>query len=241
MFIISNKWRFFVYFEVIFVQQRSVLWLVNNLLFVVQPHRCTLVTLRRLRPMHRLYRQVHLFVRGRAPWPTTQLGPAPKDDKERQMVWMFCTVNHQGNKIKLSPKSALAEYEAWWNGTRPKRTMNVQQRGNIYLGRARKLRARLGQISPKDQLAQRLLKLIWDFDLKSWPEALSDHTPQSQVEKDTFFDWLFASERQIRRYLPSEYYGPKYHYWSLVNDQYWSNNAVCWWNIDIPICLTQTN
>src|SRR5690349_8902651 len=168
--------------------------------------------LRRLRPMHRLYRQVHLFVRGRAPRPTAQLGSAPKDNKERQLVWTFCSVNHQGNKVKLSPKSGLAEYEAWWNRTRSKRTMNVQQRCNIYVGRARRLRSRLGQISPKDQRTQQLHKLIWDFNLKGWPEELSDHMPQSQVEKDTFFDWLFASERQIRRFLPSEYYGPKYRY-----------------------------
>ena len=154
---------------------------------------------------------------------------------------MFCSTNHQGNKVKLSPKSALAEYESWWNKTRSKRTLNVQQRGNTYLARAKKLRAKLGTVSPKDRLARQLLELIWNFDLKEWPETLNDHMPQSQVEKDTFFDWLFASERQIRRFLPSEYYGPKYHYWLLVNNQYWSNHMIYWWNIATHLCLTQTN
>jgi len=171
------------------------------------PHR-----LRRLRPQGSLYNQVQLFTRGRAPWPTKQLGPLPNGDKYTRIVRKFCLRNHS-NYPKMSPKSAISEYTLWWKNNSSSYTPKVQQFGNEVLAKTHRLLNKLGQIKANSELAKKLLQYSLNTKtFNNWPYALLSYHPESQLEKDCFHDWLFCSENKIRSYLTPEHNSQKYSY-----------------------------
>jgi hypothetical protein len=152
--------------------------------------------LKRLRPEHRLYRQVHRYVRRRAPWPLAQIGKQPHNLKQKELVRKFCKQSH--NKYpQFTPDSALQEYKAWWNGQRHKRDLNQQVLGDLYLQRAIKLKAALEDLEIAGSTAAYLKQKCRDNTQRNWPHDLLEYSPVSQLELDTFQDWLILREDLI--------------------------------------------
>jgi hypothetical protein len=167
--------------------------------------------LKRLRPTHRLYRTIHLYIRGRANWPIQQIGAPPSTQAERTLVRQFCLNNH-AKRPDLSPKNALTEYRSWWDTQRKNRSPSEQRIGDRVLNEAYDLRTALGKVSPRSELAQQLL--LCKEDVRGcWPKGENIPSPPiSQLAKDTFQDWLAASELSIRKFSEELYSGTRYRY-----------------------------
>jgi hypothetical protein len=162
----------------------------------------------RLNPGHRPYRQVILWTRSRAPWPN-QLGDGPKNVDQMKMVRRWCLAKHH-QQGKLSPRSAIGDYEKWWNESRHKRSKRIQKAGDNILFSAKRLSKRLNQLSLSSLEAQRLLELTEKQEIQ-WPEALDKYKPSTAVERDTVQDWIFNNERGIMRHVRGRFCG-QYRY-----------------------------
>ena len=160
--------------------------------------------LRRLRPQHRLYRQVHLYYRNRAPWPTKLLGPSPRNETEVKYVKQWCQHN-QLNQVKFNPKTAIAEYVDWWKIQRPTRPYHEQIHGDRCLQKAKDLRQTLNNLR-NDSTTIRWLVQCKDDLTSNWQGGLDLECPESCVEMDTIQDWIAKNEKRL------EIYTQKYHY-----------------------------
>ena len=127
------------------------------------------------------------------------------------MVREMCQLTHIANP-RYSPKLAVKEYEIWWNNTRPKRSEQIQQEGNLILKNAKQLFNKLQLLKSKSEIAVRLFKELSNHNANFWPHELHQWKAHNLLEVDVLNDWFFMSERKIKANLPQEYSTVKYRY-----------------------------